>query len=213
MTDMIPVTDASVELLRDEPAEPTVLESTVVMHGRVWDVRRDVVAYGDGELVREWVDHPGAVAVVAVDADDRVLLIQQYRHPLRHRDWEIPAGLLDIPGEDPLEAAKRELVEEADLEADDWRLLTSIWSSPGGNSEIVHIYLARGVTELAQAFDREDEEADIRAEWVGLRDAVDAVMSGRVHNGILIAGVLAAAQALRDESLRDEGARDEGARA
>ena len=186
------------EELRDEPAEPTVLESTVAMRGRVWDIRRDVVAYGDGELIREWMVHPGAVAIVAVDDDGRVLLIQQYRHPLRHRDWEIPAGLLDIPGEDPLETAKRELAEEVDLEAGDWELLTSIWSSPGSNSEIVHIYLARAVTPLAEAFEREAEEADIRAEWVTLADAVDAVMSGRMHNGILVAGILAAARRLQE---------------
>ncbi|KHK99105.1 ADP-ribose pyrophosphatase [Microbacterium mangrovi] len=191
------MTNASVAAdLRDEPFEPTVLESTVAMHGRVWDIRRDVVAYGDGELVREWMVHPGAVAIVAVDDDQRVLLIQQYRHPLRHRDWEVPAGLLDIPGEDPLEAAKRELAEEADLEATDWEPLTSIWSSPGSNSEIVHIYLARGVTTL-EAFAREAEEADIRAEWVPLDAAVDAVMGGRMHNGILVAGILAAARRLQ----------------
>jgi ADP-ribose pyrophosphatase len=184
--------------LRDEPAEPTVLESTVVMHGRVWDIRRDTVQYGDGELIREWMVHPGAVAIVAVDDEQRVLLIQQYRHPLRHRDWEIPAGLLDIPGEDPLEAAKRELAEEADLEASDWQPLVSVWSSPGSNSEIVHIYLARGVRTLPEQFDREAEEADIRAEWVALPDAVDAVMEGRMHNGILVAGILAASRRLSD---------------
>jgi ADP-ribose pyrophosphatase len=172
-----------------------VLESTVAMNGRVWDIRRDTVEYGDGRLVREWMVHPGAVAIVAVDDDGRVLLIQQYRHPLRHRDWEIPAGLLDIAGEEPLEAAKRELAEEADLEASDWESLVSVWSSPGSNSEIVHIYLARGVTALPE-FDREAEEADIRAEWVALPDAVDAVMSGRMHNGILVAGILAASRRL-----------------
>jgi ADP-ribose pyrophosphatase len=141
--------------------------------------------------------HPGAVAIVAVDDDRRVLLIQQYRHPLRHRDWEVPAGLLDIPGEDPLEAAKRELAEEADLEATDWELLASIWSSPGSNSEIVHIFLARGVTALDEAFEREAEEADIRVEWVPLDAAVDAVMGGRMHNGILVAGILATARHLQ----------------
>jgi ADP-ribose pyrophosphatase len=192
------MTNASVaQDLRDEPAEPAVLESTVAMHGRVWDIRRDVVAYGDGEIVREWMVHPGAVAIIAIDDDQRVLLIQQYRHPLRHRDWEIPAGLLDIPGEDPIEAAKRELAEEADLEATDWELLASIWSSPGSNSEIVHIFLARGVTALDEAFEREAEEADIRAEWVPLDAAVEAVMGGRMHNGILVAGILAAARHLQ----------------
>ena len=93
--------------LRDEPFEPEVIDSDLVYEGRVWDVRSDTVRYGDGEIVRQYVDHPGASAIVALDADERVLLIQQYRHPIRHRDWEIPAGLLDIDGESPLDTAKR----------------------------------------------------------------------------------------------------------
>ena len=90
-----------VSTLRDESFEPEVLGSTVVYRGYVWDVRSDRVAYGDGEIVREYVAHTGAGAVVALDDQDRVLLIQQYRHPIGHRDWEIPAGLLDIAGEPP----------------------------------------------------------------------------------------------------------------
>ena len=94
----------------------------------MWDVRSDTVRYGDGEIVRQYVDHPGAAAIVAMDDDDRVLLIQQYRHPIRHRDWEIPAGLLDIAGESPLETAQRELMEEADLVAADWQPLVSVFT-------------------------------------------------------------------------------------
>ena len=101
--------------------------------------------YGDGEIVRQYVDHPGAAAIVALDDDDRVLLIQQYRHPIRHRDWEIPAGLLDIAGESPLETAQRELEEEADLVAADWEPLVSVFTTPGGNDEVVHLFLARGL--------------------------------------------------------------------
>ena len=183
--------------LRDEPLEPEVLSSEVVYKGWVWDVRSDRVAYGDGEMVREYVAHTGAVAVVALDDQDRVLLIQQYRHPIRHRDWELPAGLLDIAGEDPLVAAQRELAEETDLVAREWRLLTSSWTTPGGNSEMIHVYLATGIEAAPTAFEREDEEADIRVEWVALSDAVDAVLDGRLHNGILSIGVLAAERSLR----------------
>jgi len=183
--------------IADEPFEPEILESELVYSGRVWDVRSDRVAYGDGEIVREYVAHTGAVAVLALDDEDRVLLIQQYRHPIRHRDWELPAGLLDIEGEDPLVAAQRELAEETDLVASDWRLLTSSWTTPGGNSEMIRIYLATGIEAAPAAFEREDEEADIRVEWVALSDAVDGVLDGRLRNGILTIGVLAAERTLR----------------
>lgn len=191
------MTDASA--LRDEPFDPRVIQSELVHQGYVWDVRSDRFAYGDGEIVREYVAHTGAVAVVALDQRERVLLIQQYRHPIRHRDWELPAGLLDVAGEEPLAAAQRELAEEADLVARDWRLLVSSWTTPGGNDEMIHVFLATGVSAASAAHDREDEEADIRTEWVALSDAVDAVLSGRMHNGILTIGVLATERVLAAE--------------
>jgi 8-oxo-dGTP pyrophosphatase MutT (NUDIX family) len=186
------------ESLRDEPFEPEVLQSDLVYRGKVWDVRSDRVRYGEGEIVRQYVDHTGAVAIVALDDEGRVLLIQQYRHPIRHRDWELPAGLLDVEGEEPLAAARRELAEEADLVAADWEPLVSSWTTPGGNDELIHLFLATGVASSGAAHDREDEEADIRVEWVPLADAVSAVLDGRMRNGILAIGVLAASQRLRD---------------
>lgn len=191
------MTDPDPTTLRDEPVEPEVVSSELVYSGRVWDVRSDTVRYGDGEIVRQYVDHPGAAAVVAVDAQDRVLLIQQYRHPIRHRDWEIPAGLLDVAGEDPLQAAQRELAEEADLAAQDWDPLVSVFTTPGGNDEVVHLFLARRLAQVGTAHAREEEEADIRTEWVPLDDVVTGVLHGRLRNGILAVGVLAAAERLR----------------
>lgn len=185
--------------LRDEPVEAEVLTSDLVYEGRVWDVRNDTVRYGDGQIVRQYVDHPGAVAIVAIDADDRVALIQQYRHPIRHRDWEIPAGLLDVPGEPPIDTAHRELAEEVDLVAGSIEPLLSVFTTPGGNDEVVHIFLARQLTSAPHVHAREDEEADIRMEWVPLSDVVDAVLAGRMRNGILAAGVLAANERLRRE--------------
>ncbi|WP_137844689.1 NUDIX hydrolase [Microbacterium sp. 2FI] len=185
------------EELRDEPVSADVLHSDLVYEGRVWDVRNDRVRYGDGEIVRQYVVHPGAAAIVAVDAENRVLLIQQYRHPIRHRDWEIPAGLLDVAGEEPLETARRELAEEADLAASSWQPLVSIFTTPGGNDEVVHVFLARGLSHVGEVHAREAEEADIRVEWVALEDAVAGVLAGRLRNGILAVGVLAAAEALR----------------
>ncbi|MGX5771381.1 NUDIX domain-containing protein [Microbacterium trichothecenolyticum] len=185
------------ELLADEPVDAPVLDSDLVYKGRVWDVRSDTVAYGGGQIVRQYVDHPGAAAVVAVDDEGRVLLIQQYRHPIRHRDWEIPAGLLDMAGETPLETARRELAEEVDLVASSWEPLVSIFTTPGGNDEIVHLFLARGLTPAHEVHAREDEEADIRLEWLPLADAVAGILAGRLRNGILAVGLLAAAERLR----------------
>lgn len=198
------MTDPSAaESLRDEPVEAEVVSSDLVYEGRVWDVRNDRVQYGDEQIVRQYVDHPGAVAVVALDDDERVVLIQQYRHPIRHRDWEIPAGLLDVAGEPPIDTARRELAEEVDLVAATIEPLLSIFTTPGGNDEIVHIFLARDLTAAPHPHAREQEEADIRVEWIALADAVDAVLAGRMRNGILAAGVLAAAERVR----RDAAAR------
>ena len=186
--------------LRDEPFEPEILRSDLAYEGAVWNVRDDRVRYGDGEIRRQYVAHTGAVAILALDDEGRVLLIQQYRHPIRHRDWELPAGLLDVAGEEPLAAARRELAEEADLVAAHWEPLVSTWTTPGGNDELIHVFLATGVSAAQNAHAREDEEADIRVEWVPLDAAVSAVLDGRMRNGILGIGVLAAAQRLRDRS-------------
>lgn len=177
--------------LADEPFEPELRSSEIEFTGRVWDVRRDAFAYGDETLVRDYVDHTGAVAIVAMDELERVHLVQQYRHPVRARQWEVPAGLLDVPGEDPLLAAQRELAEEADLAAASWHVLADFSTSPGGSDEQVRIYLARGLSAVAP-FDREGEEADMLHRWVPLDECVDAVLARRVHNPSLCVGVLAA---------------------
>ena len=177
--------------LADEPFDPVIASSDTVFDGAVWDIRRERFAFGDGELVREFVAHTGAVAVLAIDDDDRMLAIRQYRHPIRERNWELPAGLLDVPGEDPLEAAKRELAEEADLVAAHWEPLIQLHTTPGGSDEIIHVFRATGLSAAAEVFDRDGEEADIVTRWVAVDDAVDAVLAGRARNGIFMAAVLA----------------------
>ena len=196
----------STTALRDEAFDPEVLSSAEVYRGAVWGVREDHVRYGDGEIVRQYIAHSGAAAVVAMDEDGRVLLIQQYRHPIRQRDWELPAGLLDVAGEDPMDAARRELAEEADLVASAWEPLISTYTTPGSNSEIVHIYLATGLSPADAAFARTDEEADIRLAWVPLSEAADGVLDGRLRNGILAAGVLAAERRLSPTGRQGRGA-------
>lgn len=178
--------------LADEAHSVEVLDSDVVFDGKVWDVRRERFAYGDVELVREFVEHPGAVVVLAMDDEQRILLIQQYRHPIQTRDWELPAGLLDIEGEDPQTAAQRELAEEVDLVAAHWEPLLTLHTSPGGSDEVITVYLATQLSAADEVFAREAEELDIALRWTALDEAVDAVLAGRLRNGILIAAVLAA---------------------
>ncbi len=193
--------------LRDEPVDVEIVDSDLVYEGRVWDIRSDTFRYGGEDVVRQYVAHPGAAAIVAIDDEARVVMIQQYRHPIRHRDWEIPAGLLDIEGEPPIETARRELAEEVDLVAERMEPLVSIFTTPGGNDEIVHVFLARGLSSAPEVHAREQEEADIRVERMPLTDVVDAVLAGRMRNGILAAGVLAAAEKLRRESDAETAAR------
>lgn len=179
--------------LQDDAVTVRVTQTETVFEGHVWNLRRDEFAYGDGSIVREYVDHSGAVAILALDDDGRVLLIRQYRHPVGFRDWEIPAGLLDVPGEDPLEAAKRELAEEADLTAERWDVLSDFFTSPGGSDEAIRIYLARGLAPTPEAFARTEEEADIEVRWAPLDEVVDAVLARKLQNPSLVIAALAAA--------------------
>jgi 8-oxo-dGTP pyrophosphatase MutT (NUDIX family) len=181
-------------LVEDEPEFADVTDSELVFDGTVWGVRRDTFGYNGDSIVREYVDHTGAVAVLALDEQDRVLLIKQYRHPVRMREWEIPAGLLDIDAEHPLAAAQRELAEEADISASEWNVLAEFYTSPGGSNEVIRVYLARGITEL-DAFERVHEEADIEVRWVPLVECVDAVLQRRIQNPSLVISILAASTA------------------
>lgn len=184
------------DLPRDRIQQRPVVRHEVLHTGRVWDLVRDHVDLGDaGEVVREYVLHPGAVGCVALDEADRVLLIRQYRHPVGMLDWELPAGLLDVPGEQPWIAAARELAEEADLQAERWNVLADWQNSPGGSSENWRCFLARGLSEVHTDYVREGEESEIEVAWIPLDDAVEAVLTGLLHNGCTVAGVLAAAAA------------------
>ena len=185
-------------VLADEPYTGLVTDSEVVYRGRVWDVRRDTVDLGGSTVVREYIDHTGAVAVLALDDDDRALLIRQYRHPIRSKDWELPAGLLDMTGEPPLDAAKRELAEEADVVADRWNVLVEFASTPGGNNEVIRVYLARGIHAASEAFAREEEEADIEVRWVPIDEVVQGVLERRLRNAPLSIAVLAAVASRAD---------------
>lgn len=178
--------------LYDAPAPVTILESELLVRGAVWDVRRDRFEFGGGVLVRDYIDHTGAVAVLALDSEDRVLLMNQYRHPIARRDVEIPAGLMDAPGESGLAGAKRELAEEADLAAGQWHLLLDLFLSPGGSSEALRVFLARDLTVTAHDFLREGEEAELQPVWVPLEEAVTAALNGQIGNAVTVSSLLAA---------------------
>jgi len=179
------------------PHDFRVLSSEPVYDGRVISLRRDTVAMpGGGDSVREVVHHPGAVAVVALDDDENVVLLRQYRHPVGKHLWELPAGLRDADGEPPVETAKRELAEEVQLAADRWSLLLSVNNSPGFSDELVHVFLAEGLSDVDRpdGFVVEHEEADMTVERVPLADAVQRVFDGDIRNSSAVAGILAAAQ-------------------
>ena len=182
--------------LRDDLVDLPVTSSEVVFGGKVWDIRREEFTLGEDSITREFMDHTGAVAVLALDERGRVLLIKQYRHPVRTRDWELPAGLLDIRGESPLVGAQRELAEEVDLVAESWDLLCEYMATPGGSNEVIRVYLARGVSAAPEVFERTEEEAGIEVRWVPLDEVVDAVLSRELQNSILAIAILSA-QALQ----------------
>ena len=190
--------------VRDRVDLRPVVASETIHDGMVFDVVAERVALSgdgaDGEtdvVRREFVRHPGAVAVLALDDRDRVLLLSQYRHPVRHELWEPPAGLLDVDGEDARVGAARELAEEADLTAGRWDVLVDYFTSPGSSDEAIRVFLARDVAPVAagEEFDRTDEERDMVAHWVPLDEAVTLVLSGALHNPSAVVGILAAAAA------------------
>ncbi|MCX4525102.1 MULTISPECIES: NUDIX hydrolase [unclassified Streptomyces] len=157
-------------------------------------VNSDEVRMPDGSVARrDYQVHPGSVCVVALDEEGRVLVLSQYRHPVRRRLWELPAGLLDVPGENPLHGAQRELYEEAHVKAEDWRVLSDYYASPGGSDEAIRIFLAREVSpaEGERYTESGSEEADMELAWVPQDELVRGVLAGELGNMGLVVGVLA----------------------
>jgi ADP-ribose pyrophosphatase len=181
-------------------ADYTVVRSEPVYDGALLKLRVDTLRMSDGsEARREIVDHPGAVSVAALDDQDRIVLVNQYRHAVRQRVDELPAGLLDVDGEDPLAAAHRELAEEAGLAAGRWNVLLDLYSSPGFSDEAVRVYLARDLREASPGDDfvAEDEEVAMEVHRMPLDEAVRRALAGEISNSSSVAGVLAVDHARR----------------
>jgi 8-oxo-dGTP pyrophosphatase MutT (NUDIX family) len=170
--------------------KPELIGREAVYKGKIVTVHRDTLRQNGHTVEREVVEHADSVAVVALDERSRVLLVRQYRHPVGELLWELPAGLLDAPDEDPLAAARRELAEETGVRADRWEPLVELHPSPGMTGEHVRIFLARELSE--GDVDREPDE-DLESAWVPLTEAVNRVRGGGITNGLAVAGLLAAA--------------------
>jgi 8-oxo-dGDP phosphatase len=187
---------------RDEAQRWPVSSSAELGRGQLFTFRRDDVRMPDGSAAgREYIEHPGSVAILALDDHERVLLIRQYRHPVAALLWEIPAGLRDVASEPAAVTAERELMEETGYRAADWRVLTDFFPSPGSTTEKLRIYLARGLTEVPAAeqhYVRKDEEASLAVAWLPLAAAVRGVLAGDLHNGVAAVGILSAYAARQD---------------
>jgi 8-oxo-dGTP pyrophosphatase MutT (NUDIX family) len=182
-----------------------VVNSETPYEGEVVTVRLDTVRMPDGALAdREVVEHVGSVAVVAIKNTGELLMIRQYRHAAGGYMWELPAGLCDRDGEEPLDTARRELAEETGWHAARWATLVDVWPSPGMSSEVVRIYVARSLSERHRDGDEAGEEQDLKQRWVNLPEAVRKVLDGRITNGLAVAGILAAAVGA---GIRDVGTR------
>jgi 8-oxo-dGDP phosphatase len=181
--------------IADQVEHWPVVERKELVRSILVTVRTDTVRTPDNDLAeRDVVLHPGAVAVLALDATGRILMIRQYRHPVGRLLWEIPAGLRDVAGEDPWATAQRELVEEAAYRARDWKILADYYSSPGFTNERLRIFLARdleAVPEAERHFVPRDEEAHLLHAWVPLDEAVRKIFAGELHNGPAALAIMA----------------------
>jgi ADP-ribose pyrophosphatase len=183
-------------LLRDTPERWPVISSAVQARGPIVTLRSDRVQMPDDEVAdRQVMEHPGAVAVVALDEAGQVLMIRQYRHPVARRLWELPAGLRDVSGEPPRVTAERELLEETGYRARDWQILIDFYSSPGISTERIRVFLARDLAAVPAAqrdFVPRHEETQLQIGWVGLDEALKAFLAGDLHNGVAAVGILSA---------------------
>ncbi len=182
---------------KDQSVELAVDVRDIVFEGNIWNVVSETFDYSGQTLVRDFIEHPGAVAVLAVNESNEILMIRQYRHPVKKYLWEIPAGLLDVAGESHLEAAKRELMEETFHEAQTWQLLQVFHASPGGNSEQIDIFLATDVKLATTDYQREGEEVDMEVRWIPFEEALKSVLASEIQSPTAVIAILGYANRTR----------------
>ncbi len=185
--------------LSDIIAPRPIVERHERFEGHVWNLVSDEVDLGHARVTRDFVQHTGAVVIVALNDNDEMYLVRQYRHPVGAECWEPPAGLLDVAAEPPVVAAQRELHEEADLTASTWHVLADFFPSGGGSSEAVRVFLARDLAQVPEVdrHERTEEERDMVGAWVPLDEVLDAIVAGRVHASSLVVSAMAADLARR----------------
>jgi ADP-ribose pyrophosphatase len=184
----------------DQSVDIASIKKTLIHKGMVWDLVSETFEFNGVELTREYVNHTGAVAVLAFNEKEELLLMKQYRRPVGKFLMELPAGLLDVPGESLLDCAKRELAEEAGLEAAHWSELISFHTTPGGNNEVITIFVAKGLSETSLVYEATGEEADMPKSWVPIIDALKLVLTGQIMSPSAVVGIMAY-QLSKDPSL------------
>ena len=175
----------------DQSVEIASIKKTLLHKGMVWDLVSETFEFNGVELTREYVDHTGAVAVLAFNEKEELLLMKQYRRPVGKYLMELPAGLLDVAGESLLDCAKRELAEEAGLDAASWSELISFHTTPGGNNEAITIFVAKELSETNLVFEATGEEADMPKSWVPINEAVNLVLTGQIMSPSAVVGIMA----------------------
>ncbi len=167
-----------------------LIKRNTLYEGRVFTVIVDEVEYPSGNRsIREVAEHAGGSVVFAVNDKTEVIMIRQHRYPMDKFLWELPAGKLN-PGEDSLECAKRELGEETGYRAEQWTRLTAIYTSPGFCSELLHLYLARGISQRAEGRALEEGELTMTMELIPLHEAVAMIDRGEIVDAKSICGIL-----------------------
>lgn len=177
-----------------------LLKHSTVYRGRVFNIIVDDVEYPSGNRsVREVAEHGGGAVVLALFEDERIMMVNQHRYPFNDFILELPAGKLE-KGEDPLHCAQRELGEETGYRASEWRKLTSMFTTPGFCSEVLHIYLATGLSALERGRMLEEGEQTMTLRFLPLGEAIAMIERQEIRDGKTICGILLGERLLRSSA-------------